>query len=110
MLSTHRVYTSIVHAVHCIPLGPSGPPRQVEINIASPSSVSVSWLPPHGGAERYIIADRDGCVKEETVEEEQMLVVDGLSQGKTYNIILYAYKDLPSVASEPVSIQLDSML
>ena len=115
---------------HCTPLyaGPNGPPLGVWANITSSSNISVSWLPPEGGADKYVIrlvSDSSQQVLEKTVwdteKEEQegelegelkkerdwVDFVGGLNQGRVYDITLYAYKNLPSIASVPVSILFD---
>ena len=115
---------------HCTPLyaGPNGPPLDVWANITSSSNISVAWHPPEGGADKYVIhlvSDSSQQVLEKTVwdtekkgqegelegelegEGDWVDFVGGLNQGRVYNITLYAYKNLPSIASVPVSILFD---
>ena len=97
-------------------LGPSGPPRSVEVDIVSITHISVTWYPPAGGADKYVIRDTNGLVDEITVisvtnvEQQQTTTLQGLTQGTTYTFTVHAYIDFPSVSSSPVALLFDGML
>ena len=71
------------------------------------TSLHVSWEAPIGGANGYVVAYSTGSnqlsPKDISSTETTLL---GLSPS-VYNITVYAYKDIPSVASDTVSILLD---
>ena len=83
------------------------------VSISSSSSITVSWSPPVGGA--------DGCVilystdDEEDYNMTQLVkgvcqtssLLTGLSEGQLYTIRVLAYKDLPSLLSDPVLVRID---
>ena len=86
------------------------------MDIVSITHISVTWYPPAGGADKYVIRDTTGLVDEKTVnsvtnvEQQQTTTLYGLIQGTTYTFVLYAVKDLSSVASNPVVLLFDGMI
>ena len=97
-------------------LAPSGPPQSIQVDIVSDTHISVTWYPPAGGADKYIIRCTNGFVEEITVnsvtnvDQQQKTTLQGLTQGTTYTFVLFAVKDLPSVASNPVSLLFDGIM
>ena len=65
-------------------IGPSGPPQGVEVDIVSVANISVTWYPPAGGADKYVIRDTNGLVDEKTVnsmmnvDQQQTTTLQGL--------------------------------
>ena len=97
-------------------IGPSGPPQGVEVDIVSVANISVTWYPPAGGADKYVIRDTNGLVDEKTVnsmmnvDRQQTTTLQGLERGATYIFTIHAYIDFPSVSSSPVALLFDGML
>ena len=89
-------------------LAPSGPPVDVVATINSSSSIAVSWSAPVGGANGYVIlySGEGGNNMTQLVEGEGQTssVLTGLSKGQLYTISVFAYKDLPSLLSDPVNV------
>ena len=96
-------------------LGPSGPPQGVEVDIVSITNISVTWYPPAGGADKYVIRVTTGLVDEKTVnsatnvEQQQTTTLQGLTRGTTYIFTIHAYIDFPSVSSSPVALLFDGI-
>ena len=78
-------------------------PTSLTASIIDSTSISVSWTAPVGGANGYIVVYNDVATDVSSTET----VLSGLSTATVYNITVYAYKDIPSVASDTVSILLD---
>ena len=86
------------------------------VSIYSSSSITVSWSPPVGGADGYVILystddekDYDMTQLVEGVCQTSSLLT-GLSEGQLYTIRVLAYKDLPSLLSDPVLVRIDGQL
>ena len=69
-------------------------------------SIIVSWLPPVGGADGYVILySTDGASNMTQLVEggdQTSALLTGMSEGHFYIIRVFAYKDLPSSLSEAV--------
>ena len=74
-------------------------------SINSSSSITVSWSPPVGGADGYVILySTEGSSNViQLVEggDQTNSLLTGLSEGHLYTIRIFAYKDLPSLLSHP---------
>ena len=85
---------------------PNGPPTRVVVSMKSSFSIIVSWLPPVGGADGYVILfSTDGASNMTQLvegEDQTSSLLTGLSEGHLYTIRVFAYKDLPSMLSESV--------
>ena len=90
---------------------PSGPPDDVVVSINSSSSITVSWSPPVGGANGYVILySAEGASNIAQLMEggdQTSSLLTGLSEGQLYTIRVFAYKDLPSLVSDPVLVSID---
>ena len=84
----------------------------VAVSINSSSSITVSWSPPVGGADGYVIlySTEGSSNMTQLVEGEDQTssLLTGLSEGHLYTIRMFAYKDLPSLMSDYVQVMLDS--
>ena len=93
-------------------LAPSGPPGDVVVFLNSSSSILVSWSPPVGGADGYVILYSAEGVSNMTQPVEggnqTSSLLTGLSEGQLYTIRVFAYKDLPSLLSDAVQVMIDS--
>ena len=78
-------------------------PTSLTASIIDSTSVSISWTAPVGGANGYIVV-YNGNTKEVSSTEA---LLSGLSTVTVHNITVHAYKDIPSVASDTLSILLD---
>ena len=87
---------------------PSGPPDDVVVCINSSTSITVSWSPPVGGADGYVILySAEGASNMTQLMEggdQTSSLLTGLSEG---TIRVFAYKDLPSLLSEAVIVRID---
>ena len=87
---------------------PSGPPVGVVASINSLSSIAVSWSPPVGGADGYVIlySTEGSSNMTQLVEGEDQTssLLTGLSEGQLYTIRVFAYKDLYSQPSQSVNV------
>ena len=83
----------------------------VKASINSSSSITVSWSPPVGGADGYVIiySNEESSNMTRLVEggNHSSSLLTGLSEGHLYTISVFAYKDLPSLLSAPVYLILD---
>ena len=81
------------------------------VSINSASSITVSWSPPVGGADGYVIlySAEGASNRTQLVEEEDQTssLLTGLSEGQLYTIRAFAYKDLPSLLSDAVLVRID---
>ena len=88
----------------------SGPPNNVIVSINSSSSITVSWSPPLGGAGGYVILySAEGASNMTQLVEggdQTSSLLTGLSEGQLYTIRVFAYKDLPSLLSDPVLVRI----
>ena len=94
---------------------PSSPPDDVVVSINSSSSITVSWSPPVGGADGYVIIywDERASNMTQLVEggDQTSSLLTGLSEGQLYTIrVVFAYKDLPSLLSDAVLVRIDGQL
>ena len=82
--------------------------------INSSSSIGVSWLPPVGGADGYVILYSTEESSNLTLlvegENQTSSLLSNLSEGYFYTITVFAYKDLPSLLSDPVEVILDGKI
>ena len=69
----------------------------------------MSWPPPVGGADGYIILYNEATWLVEGGDQTSLLLT-GLSEGQLYTIRVLAYKDLPSLLSDPVLVKFDGKL
>ena len=83
-------------------------------SINSSSSIGVSWSPPVGGADGYVIlySTEESSNMTQLVEGENQtsLLLSNLSEGYLYTIRVFAYNDLPSLLSHPVEVMLDGKI
>ena len=81
------------------------------VSINSSSSITVSWSPPVGGADGYVILySAEGASNMTQLVEggdQTSSLLTGLSEGQLYTIRVFAYKDLPSLLSDPVLVRID---
>ena len=72
----------------------------------SSSSIFVSWSPPVGGADGYVILySAEGASNMTQLVKggnQTSSLLTGLSEGQLYTIRVFAYKDLPSLLSDAV--------
>ena len=86
------------------------------MDIVPVANISVTWYPPAGGADKYVIKDTNGLVDEITVnstanvKQQQTATLEGLTRGTTYTFTVRAFIDFPSVSSSPVALLFDGML
>ena len=70
----------------------------------------MSWLPPVGGADGYVILySAEGTSNlTQLVEggDQTSSLLTGLSEGQLYTIRVFAYKDLPSPLSDTVLVKI----
>ena len=103
------MYTSCSLKCNFLP-APSGPPDDVVVSINFSSSITVSWSPPVGGADGYVILySAEGASNiTQLVEggDQTSSLLTGLSEGQLYTIRVFAYKDLPSLLSDPVLVKI----
>ena len=94
----------IVFLCDCCSSAPSGPPLNVLAMVQSLSNISVSWSPPVGGADGYIIlySAEGASNKTKEVEDQTSSLLTGLSEGQLYTISVFAYKNLNSQPSQPM--------
>ena len=76
------------------------------VSINSSSSIIVSWSPPVGGADGYVILCNKASWLVEGGDQTSSLLT-GLSEGQLYTIRVLAYKDLPSLLSDPELVKID---
>ena len=78
---------------------PRGPPMNVKVFIHSSSNILVSWSPPVGGADGYVIlysaSNMTHLIEQRT--KLTMSLLHSLNKGHLYTIRVFAYKDLPSM-------------
>ena len=78
------------------------------VSINSSSSITVSWSPPVGGADGYVILySTEGSSNMTQLVEggnQTSSLLYNLTEGYLYIIRVFAYKDLPSPLSDPVHI------
>ena len=71
----------------------------------------MSWSPPVGGADGYVIlySTEGDSNMTQLVEggDQTSSLLTGLSEGQLYTIRVSAYKDLPSLLSDPVLVRID---
>ena len=85
-------------------------------SIVSLSSITVSWSPPVGGADGYVVLysmdDEEDYDMTQLVEGgyQTSSLLTGLSEGQLYTIRVLAYKDLPSLLSDAVLVRFDGQL
>ena len=79
------------------------------MKILSSSSLSINWVPPSGVVEGYII--QYSGIDPQLINGGDTLsdILEGLTQGVTYQFNVFAYSDLPSSESNKVTVLLDSM-
>ena len=79
-------------------IAPSGPPMDVKVSIYSSSNILVSWKPPVGGADGYVIlysaSNVTHLIEQRTLT---MSLLNFLNESHLYTIRVFAYKDLPSL-------------
>ena len=90
---------------------PSGPPDDVVVSINSSSSITVTWNSTVRGADGYVIFySTEGATNMTKLVEggdQTSSLLTGLSEGQLYTIRVFAYKDLPSLLSDPVIVRID---
>ena len=73
----------------------------------SSTSVSISWTPLSSGVNGYIIVYNGGQPVIINGQNTSNYILEGLSKGKTYQISVYSYYDIPSRSANGVSIRFD---
>ena len=86
---------------------PSFPPTGLLATILSPTSLSISWSPLSGDVNGYVIQYTGGQPVMVNGEDSSSSVLEGLTQGTTYQINIYSYSDLLSSTSTNISVLLD---
>ena len=79
------------------------------MEILSSSSLSINWIPPLGVVEGYII--QYSGIDPQLINGGDTLsdILEGLTQGVTYQFNVIAFSDLPSSESNKVTVLLGSM-
>ena len=81
------------------------------VSINSSSSITVSWSPPVGVADGYVILySAEGASNMTQLVEggdQTSSLLTGLIEGQLYTISVFTYKDLPSLLSDPVLVRID---
>ena len=81
-------------------------------SINSSSSITVSWSPPVGGADGYVILySTEGSNNMTQLVgggDQTSSLLTGLNESHLYTIRMFAYEDLPSLLSDHVQVMLDS--
>ena len=93
---------------------PSGPPvlESVTVSINS-TNITVNWSPPVGGANGYVILySTDGTSNMTSAQlviggDKTSALLTGLRGRQMYAIRMFAYKDLPSMLSDTIHVNLD---
>ena len=85
----------------------SSPPTGLTARISSHSILTVSWSPV-SNVKRYILHyNPNDKVILVNGEESSSGNIDKLTQGTTYQIKVYSYRDLPSESSNVISVLYD---
>ena len=77
------------------------------------TNITVSWSPPVGGATGYVILySTDGTSDKTSAQlveggNKTSSLLTGLRGEQTYAIRMFAYKDLPSMLSDTIYVNLD---
>ena len=82
----------------------SSPPTGLSATILSASSVSINWIPSsdvNGYILHYTPNGQSKIVKGGNKSSD---ILEGLTQGITYQISVYSYKDLPSESPNVLSV------
>ena len=98
----HKVHYNIITLLLTYSLAANAPTSLI-VSIIDSTSIRLSWTAPVGGANGYIVAYNNVATDVSSTET----VLSGLSTATVYDITVYGYKDIPSVASDTVSILLD---
>ena len=96
----HKVHYNIITLLLTYSLAANAPTSLIVSIIDSTRSIRLSWTAPVGGANGYIVVHNNVATDVSSTET----VLSGLSTATVYNITVYGYKDIPSVASDTVSI------
>ena len=100
-------YEEIMLLVSYAELAASSPPTGLSVRVVSYPSLYVHW---------NSVSDANGYILQCTPNNETLLVngsgslfanTKGLTQGTTYQINVYSYKDLPSESSIGISVLYD---
>ena len=78
------------------------------MKILSSSSLSISWIPPAGVVEGYII-QYSGIDPQLINGDTLSYMLEGLTPGMIYQFSVFTYIDLPSSESNEVTVLLDGM-
>ena len=98
----HKVHYNIITLLLTYSLAANAP-TSLTVSIIDSTSIRLSWTAPVGGANGYIVVYNNVATDVSSTET----VLSGLSTATVYNITVYGYKDIPSVASDTVLL-LDS--
>ena len=85
------------------PIAPSSPPNGLSATIPSTTSLSISWM-SLSNTVGYIVDYNGG---QPVLVEGTSHVLNGLTQGITYQINVYSYSDLPSAMSTDLTVNFD---
>ena len=88
------------------PIAPSDPPNNVRGFILNSTSIKVNWtdsLETNG----YVITYTNECVMKSAVSTRNETVLTDLSPMSTYTIMVYSYKDLPSINNTETILKFD---
>ena len=101
----HKVHYNIITLLLTYSLAANAP-TSLAVSIIDSTSIRLSWTALVGGANGYIVVYNNVATDVSSTET----VLSGLSTATVYNITVYGYKDIPSVASDTstVSILLDA--
>ena len=106
----YTVIPGVIHKFSSTLLGPTAPPQNVEVNILSADSVSVSWTSPVDDEEvkEFIIREINGLVDVKTAQgNNYSAILSGLTRGMAYTFVVHAFIDFASPASNSTSILFD---
>ena len=89
----------------------SGPPLNVQAEPGGAGSVLVSWTPPTGAVNSYIIlygpADTPPLSVRVTDSAATTHTIEGIAVETEYTVQMWAYIDLPSSLSNSATVYLD---
>ena len=89
----HKVHYNIITLLLTYSLAANAPTSLI-VSIIDSTSIRLSWTAPVGGANGYIIVYNNVATDVSSTET----VLSGLSTATVYNITVYGYKDIPSIA------------
>ena len=106
---------TLSHTTHTHPhTAPSGPPLNVRAKPGGGGSVLVTWTPPTGGVNGYVIvygptnaADTETLSVRVDDSAATTHTIEGISTEREYTVHMWAFLDLPSSLSNSDTVFLD---